>query len=144
VDLQGTFDLISSYLKPGGGFIFSWDHPFLHCVDSVGDKLIFSGNYHEPVPFTFHKGENRQEVRSSKSSDEYEPPQEGYPLTLFNRRLSDYINALATAGFAVERVVEETDKETLAGEDAFSSDYYADSKAMKFPLSIIVKARKAR
>jgi ubiquinone/menaquinone biosynthesis C-methylase UbiE len=74
VDLQTTFNLISSYLKPGGTFIFS--------------------------------------------------------------------NALATAGFAVERVVEEADKETLERECEFSSRFYSAYKAKHFPLSLIVKARK--
>ena len=32
VDLQKTFDLISTYLKQDGIFIFSWNHPFMHCV----------------------------------------------------------------------------------------------------------------
>lgn len=45
VDLQMTFDLISSYLKIGGVFIFSWDHPFMYCVDTESEKLIFSGSY---------------------------------------------------------------------------------------------------
>ena len=121
-DLQTTFRLISTYLKPGGTFIFSWDHPFMHCVDVEGEKLIFSGNYFEHEPFTFEKG--------------------GNPVTLYNRRLSDYINALAFAGFAVEQVVEETDKETMERDCEFSSKYYAPCKAKRFPLSLIVKARK--
>ena len=29
MDLQKTFNLISSYLKQDGVFIFSWDHPFM-------------------------------------------------------------------------------------------------------------------
>jgi SAM-dependent methyltransferase/GNAT superfamily N-acetyltransferase len=142
VDLQGAFNLISSYLKPDGVFIFSWDHPFLHCVDVEGEKLIFSGSYFETEPFTFHKGENRQKVRRSKKSITYTTPDGSYPLTLFNRRLSDYINALAVAGFAIERVVEETDKTTLEHDAGFSSEYYAPCKAKRFPLSLIVKARK--
>lgn len=142
VDLQRTFNLIASYLKSGGVFIFSWDHPFLHCIDVEGEKLVFTGNYHEPEPFTFHKGENRQEVRRSLESDSYVAPNGGVPLTLFNRRLSDYVNALATAGFAVERIVEETDKATMERDAEFSSAYYASCKAKRFPLSIIVKARK--
>ncbi|GHU82956.1 hypothetical protein FACS1894196_2090 [Clostridia bacterium] len=142
VDLQATFHLIASYLKQGGTFILSWDHPLMHCVDAVDDTLIFSGSYHETGAFTFHKGENRQEVRQAKRSDAYAPPKGAFPLTLYNRRLSDYINTLAAAGFAVERVVEETDKETLAQDCAFSSEYYAPCKAKKFPLSIVLKARK--
>ena len=142
VDLLGTFNLIASYLQQGGIFIFSWDHPFLHCVDVDGTRLVISGSYYEAEPFTFHKGENRQEVRRAKNEDSYSIPDSGVPLTLYNRRLSDYINALATAGFAVERVVEETDKETLERDAGFSSAYYAPCKAKKFPLSVIVKARK--
>jgi hypothetical protein len=63
-------------------------------------------------------------------------------MTLYNRRLCDYINALAQAGFAVERVVEEADKETLERECEFTSRYYSAFKAKHFPLSIIIKARK--
>jgi SAM-dependent methyltransferase len=143
VDLLTTFNLISSYLKPGGTFIFSWDHPFLHCIETASqmeqgiplrhgdhaeynetgnENLIFSGCYYEKSNDNFKKSNN--------------------PLTFQNRRLCDYINALASAGFAVERVVEETDKETLERECEFSSDYYSPYKAKHFPLSIIIKARK--
>lgn len=122
VDLQGTFNLIASYLKPGGVFIFSWDHPFMHCVDTKDEQLIFSGSYYEVEPFSYI--------------------QRGNPVTLLNRRLSDYINTLAAVGFAVERLVEETDKTILERDAEFTSDYYAPSKAKRFPLSLIVKARK--
>lgn len=56
--------------------------------------------------------------------------------------MSDYINVLANAGFCVEHLVEETDKDVLAHEYEFSSAYYAPCKARKFPLSFIIKARK--
>ena len=138
VDLQKTFDLISSYLKPGGAFIFSWDHPFMHCVDMQDDKLIFSGNYFEREPFTFMRtGAGKGTERSPAVYEEG-----GNPLTLYNRRLSDYINALAIAGFTVERVIEETDKETMERDCEFLNKYYAPCKAKRFPLSIIIKARK--
>ena len=138
VDLQTTFNLISSYLKKDGTFIFSWDHPFMHCVDMQDDKLIFSGSYYEVEPFTFTRtGSGKGKGRNPVIYEEG-----GYPLTLYNRRLSDYINALATTGFAVERIVEETDKETLERDCEFSSGYYAPCKAKKFPLSIVMKARK--
>ncbi len=140
VDLQGTFELIASYLKQGGVFIFSWDHPFLHCVDAVDGNIYFSGTYCEKEPFTFHKGENHSEMRRTGVRGLHIGG--GYPLTLYNRRFSDYINALAATGFAVERVVEETDQATLKREAAFSSEYYAPCKAKRFPLTLIIKARK--
>lgn len=121
-DLLTTFGLISSYLKQDGVFIFSWDHPFMHCVDENDGALIVSGSYHETEDFTFKKYGNY--------------------LTLNNRRLCDYINVLAEVGLAVEKVVEETDSETMSHEPEFSSGYYTSTKAKKFPLSIIIKARK--
>ena len=138
VDLQTTFHLIASYLKPGGIFIFSWDHPFLHCVDATEEHLLFTGSYYENEPFTFMKNVGKPANRNNSDHNK----ENSHPLTLYNRRLSDYINALAAAGFAVERVVEETDKATLEQDTAFSSEYYAPFKAKHFPLSLIVKARK--
>ncbi len=134
-DLEKTIRNAASYLKQGGIYIFSWDHPLLHCVDlesiaisggnrtvSTEERIIFNGNYLEEDYYTFEKN--------------------GNPLTLQNHKLSTYINALADAGFAVERVVEETDKKILERAREFSSGYYADFKAKHFPLSIVIKARK--
>ena len=66
-DLQATFNLIASYLKKDGIFIFSWDHPFMHCVDIQNNQLVFEGSYFETELFTFQKG--------------------GYPVSLYNRKL---------------------------------------------------------
>ena len=68
--------------------------------------------------------------------------QRGQPVTVQNRRLSTYINELADAGFAVEKIIEETDSDTLAKPAAFSAKYYSAWKANKLPLSFIVKATK--
>lgn len=122
VDLQTTFNNIASYLKKDGIFIFSWDHPFMHCVEAQDDKLVFEGCYLDDDTFTFEKG--------------------GNPVTLQNCKMSTYINTLAKSGFMVEQLVEETDSETLARDCEFSSSYYAPCKAKKFPLSFIIKARK--
>ena len=138
VDLQGTFNLIASYLKKDGIFIFSWDHPFMHCVEAQDDQLIFSGTYDEPNPFTFTRTAGGR--GAGRSPAEHEGG--GHALTLYNRKISDYINALAQAGLMAERLVEETDRETLAQDCAFTSQYYAPCKAKRFPLSFIMKARK--
>lgn len=134
-DLEKTFKNAASYLKQGGIYIFSWDHPLLHCVDleSVAisggnrtvakeERIVFSGNYLEEDYYTFEKF--------------------GNPLTLQNHKISTYINALADAGFAVERVIEETSERIFEKSSDFSSGYYADFKAKHFPLSVVFKARK--
>lgn len=52
-DLQETFNHIASYLKRDGIFIFSWDHPFMHCVDYKEDKIVFEGSYLNEDIFSF-------------------------------------------------------------------------------------------
>ena len=121
-DLTATLSHISSYLKPGGSFIFSWDHPFMHCVSAQDGQYVLDGGYFDDRPFTFEKG--------------------GMPMTLMNRKFSDYINALANAGFCVQRIVEETDAETFRQPAEFSSAYYAPGKAKLIPLSFVMKAQK--
>lgn len=121
-DLQKTFDLVASYLRPGGAFIFSWDHPILPQIELEREKLVFAGSYHEEDLFAFEKG--------------------GEPVALYNWKLSSYINALARAGLYVERLVEETDFSELARAREFSSAYYAPAKARKIPLTFVIKAIK--
>ncbi|MBC8560906.1 class I SAM-dependent methyltransferase [Fumia xinanensis] len=120
-DLKTTFHNIASYLKPGGAFLFSWDHPLMHCVEAVGEQLAFTGSYVD---------------------ESFSYIQRGQPVTVQNRRLSTYINELADTGFAVEKIIEETDSDTLAKPAAFSAKYYSAWKANKLPLSFIVKATK--
>ena len=121
-DLAATFRNVASYLKPGGIFVFSWDHPLMHCVDAEGDCGVFTGCYLVEDIFSFQKG--------------------GQPVTLQNRKLSTYINTLAETGLYVEQVVEETDLSSLDTPDNLSRQYYTAVKGRRFPFSVIIKARK--
>ncbi len=117
-DLQGTFNRIASYLKKGGIFIFSWKHPLHHCVTVEEDKLVFKNSYFDEHWFTNQL--------------------DGGAITLCNRKISTYINALARAGFIIEQMIEETDKETMAS----TPNDDKSKKAKMLPLSFIFKARK--
>lgn len=121
-DLAATFHHVASYLRRGGIFLFSWDHPLMHCVDAREGSLVFSGCYLDDDDFSY--------------------TQRGQAVTVKNRKMSTYINALADTGFCVERLVEETDSKTRLRPAEFSSDYYAPFKAQKFPLSFVIRARK--
>ena len=99
---------------------------------------MFSGSYDEPEPFTFKKTGKKPAERSYPNWE----AEEGVPLTLYNRRFCDYINALAKAGFRIERLVEETDRETLDDEPSLSTRYYSPWKAKRFPQSFVICARK--
>lgn len=117
-DLDRTFERIASYLKEGGTFIFSWSHPIHKCVTAEDDMLAFKKCYFD--------------------ESWYSVSLEGGALSLSDRKLSTYVNALAKAGFAIEQMIEESDEEMIAaqGENEFSK------KAKMLPVTFVIKARK--
>lgn len=116
-DLEGTFKRIASYLKRDGIFIFSWSHPIHKCVAAEQDTLVFKKRYFD-------------ESWYSVSLD-------GGVLSLSDRKLSTYVNALAQAGFVLEQMVEESDEDML---QASTSSFAA--KARMLPVTFVIKARK--
>jgi SAM-dependent methyltransferase len=116
-DLEGTFCRIASYLKKDGVFIFSWSHPIHKCVAVENDMLIFKKCYFD-------------ESWYSVSLDEG-------ALSLSDRKLSTYVNALAKAGFLIEEMIEQSDDEMMQSRD----DDFA-KKAKMLPVAFVIKARK--
>lgn len=127
-DLQGTFDKIASYLKKDGIFIFSWHHTLNYCIAwscderkevFEDDKLVMTKSYFDETYFTMpvHDGE----------------------IVLRNRKISTYVNALAKAGFVIEKLVEES--ENTSPESEADPDP-KNRKAKMLPLSFCIKARK--
>jgi SAM-dependent methyltransferase len=120
-DLEGTFYRIASYLKKDGVFIFSWSHPIHKCVVAENNMLAFNKCYFD-------------ESLYSVSLD-----LAGGELTLSDRKLSTYVNALATAGFVIEQMIEQSDDEIMQSWDD-NSDFA--KKAKMLPLTFVIKARK--
>lgn len=116
-DLEGTFCRIASYLKKDGVFVFSWSHPIHKCVAADNNMLVFKKCYFD-------------ESWYSVSLDEG-------TLTLSDRKLSTYVNALAKAGFVIEQMIEESDDDIIQRKN---SDFA--KKAKMLPLTFVIKARK--
>lgn len=123
VDLEKTIKIISGYLKTGGSFIFSWDHPFMQCVSMKDGKITFDKSYHD---------ENfiNVEIRKKKS------------VLMRNWKLSSYINALSNWGLKVEALYEDVNKRVFQGNNEISHRYYSSYKGKMMPLSFIIKAVK--
>ncbi len=126
-DLQGTFDKISSFLKKDGIFIFSWHHTLNYCAAwSCGERKVMIEN----DQLVFHK--------SYFDEDYFTMPVDGSEIVLCNRKISTYVNALANAGFVIEQMIEQNDKQTMGSADIND----ADRKAKMLPISMCFKARK--
>lgn len=120
-DLEGTFCRIASYLKKDGVFIFSWSHPIHKCVVEENSRFVFNKRYFD-------------ESWYSVSPDFCQGD-----LTLSDRKLSTYINALAKAGFVIEQMIEETDSEIIQMQD---ENHDLVKRAKIFPVTFVIKARK--
>ena len=127
-DLQGTIDKIASYLKKDGIFIFSWHHTLNYCVAwsceerkdvFEDDRLVMTKSYYDESYF-------KMPVHDSE-------------IVLCNRKISTYINALAKAGFAIEKLIEEADEESLHATGEVDPK---TRKAQMLPISFCIKARK--
>lgn len=118
-DLEGTFRRIAYYLKKDGVFIFSWSHPIHKCVAAEDNMLVFKKSYFDKSWYSLSLG--------------------GSTLTLSDRKLSTYMNALAKAGFVIEQLIEESDDEIM--KSRANSDNFA-KKAKMLPVTFVFKVRK--
>ena len=116
-DLDITFDRIASYLKKDGVLIFSWSHPIHKCVAVENDTLIFKKCYFDESRYLLPLGEGT--------------------LTLSDYKLSTYVNALAKAGFFIEKLIEESDYDITKNHDGIFA-----RKAEMLPVTFVIKARK--
>lgn len=127
-DLPGTFERIASYLKKDGVFIFSWHHPLNYCV------AWFCEERRDIV-----EGEQLSLSRSYFDESYFSMPVHEREIVLCNRKISTYVNALAQAGFVIERMIEQSDAATMNATGELDSK---TRKAQKVPISMCFKARK--
>ncbi|MBS4201792.1 class I SAM-dependent methyltransferase [Bacillus sp. FJAT-49732] len=120
-NLEKTLANINSYLKKGGIFIFSWEHPLYSRIGNKDGVLTFGKSYHEEGSYD-HEAWNSTAIMQQF-------------------RVSTYINALVDNGFQIERVIEDA---RWSEEDAQRHEkrWYTYEKAKAIPTTLIVKCRK--
>jgi SAM-dependent methyltransferase len=125
-DLFHTLELIYSYLKPGGMFIFSWEHPVyrsLNYEDNLG-KYVFEVSYLDEGPVI-------------------DPSWKGVEIVINHRKLSTYLNAIVQSGLILEQVLESKTNIIMAREQDFDLQrWYSIPRAQLMPTTFIIKAHK--
>ena len=125
-NLSLTFALIHSYLKPGGMFIFSWEHPVYQCLsydDAIG-KYVIDESYLQEGPVL-------------------DPSWKGVEMVINHRKLSTYLNAIVQSGLVIEQMIESEPNIALAREQDFHpKKWYSIPRARSMPTTFIVKAYK--
>ncbi|WP_223701794.1 class I SAM-dependent methyltransferase [Sutcliffiella deserti] len=119
--LENTLANVNSYLKRGGIFLFSWEHPLYSRIKISEDNLIFTKSYHE-------EGTYDHEAWTQ-------------PAFMQQFKLSTYLNTLIKSGFQIEKVIEDV---RLSEEDIerHENRWYSYEKAKAVPTTLIIKCRK--
>lgn len=125
-DLCRTLGWVYSYLRPGGIFIFSWEHPVYQCLEynaGIG-KYIFENSYQQEGP-------------------ELHPTWRGVEIFITPRKMSTYLNALIQSGLALDQLIESEPNPCLAQEKDYAPEkWYSIPRAQFLPTTFIVKAHK--
>lgn len=127
-DLHATLARVYSYLKPGGVFIFSGEHPAYQCLEYNIDigKYIFTRSYH-------------------KEGSDFHPSWRGVEIVINSRKLSSYLNVLAQSGLVLDQLIESELNTDAAREQDFAPEkWYSVPRAQLIPTTFIIKAHKPK
>jgi SAM-dependent methyltransferase len=125
-DLSHTLALVYSYLKPGGIFIFSWEHPAYRSLryEAGIAKYVFETSYLDEIPVL-------------------NPSWRDVEIVINHRKLSTYLNALIQSGLILEQIIESEPNTALAREQDFAPEkWYSVPRSKLMPTTFIVKAKK--
>ena len=120
-DLQACFKEVYRVLKKGGIFVLSLDHPFWRRVGK--ESLRIKKSY-------FDYGR-------------YEEPHKKGIFIAYDKSISEIVNALANAGFKIEKMLEPDSRKKNIGDYWYDNQVEHRREAMKWiPRTIIFKAKK--
>lgn len=125
-DLPRTLALVHSYLKHGGVFVFSWEHPTYRSLRYEAElaKYVFEASYSEEGPWL-------------------DPSWKGVEMVINHRKLSTYLNALVQSDLVIEQVIESEPDLTQTREQDFTPEkWYSVPRAQLIPTTFIVKTYK--
>jgi SAM-dependent methyltransferase len=124
VDLPTTMGLVARYLRPGGYFLLSGEHPVYSCLEWNGAQYAISDPYFAEGP---------REHASWK----------GVPIVIHRRTLGTFVGQIIEAGLTIEALVETPLNSSLATEsNADPARWYSVPRASVMPTTFIIKARK--
>jgi ubiquinone/menaquinone biosynthesis C-methylase UbiE len=124
VDLPATMGLVARYLRPGGYFLLSGEHPVYSCLEWNGAQYVISDPYSTEGP---------REHASWK----------GVPIVIQRRTLGSLVGQIVGAGLQIEALVETPLDSSLATEmNADPARWYSVPRASVMPTTFIIKARK--
>ena len=119
---EKTLSTIYSYLKPGGKFIWSWDHSFFTDVEYKNNGYAITRSYHDEKPI------HRKTWMGSGAHFVY-------------RKTSSWFKLINNAGFTITEYYEPEPRNLARGSND-PTKYYSIQKAKLIPCTMIFVCRK--
>ncbi|MCA9381915.1 class I SAM-dependent methyltransferase [Candidatus Dojkabacteria bacterium] len=123
---EKTLKNIYSYLKPGGLFIWSWDHTIFSDVSYEDGKFVVIYSYHD---------ENLLAIKDWKAK--------GSTANITYRKTSTWFQLLRKAGFEIDAYYEPEPRNLNRGHED-PKKYYSIQKAKLVPSSFVFVCRKGK
>jgi len=122
--LRSRMALVARYLRPGGSFIVSGEHPVYSCLEWNGSQYTVSDPYFTEGP------------RAHASWN-------GVPIVIQRRTLATFVGHVIQAGLQIEALEETPLDAALATEvHADPARWYSVARASVMPTTFIIKARR--
>jgi SAM-dependent methyltransferase len=123
-NLPATMALVSSYLRPGGCFVLSGEHPAYSCIDWNGTQYTVAAPYFAEGPCQHASWK-------------------GIPIVTHHRTLGTFLEQIIQAGLQIEALVETpVDPSSVKEEHIDPARWYSVARAQMMPTTFIIKARK--
>ncbi|RPJ61047.1 MAG: class I SAM-dependent methyltransferase [Acidobacteria bacterium] len=123
-DLPATLALVADYLRPGGCFLLSGEHPAYSCLEWDGKQYVISEPY------------------SAEGPREH-PSWKRVPIVMHRRTLSTFVTQIVQAGLQIEALVEGSFNAEQANEiHVDPARWYSAARARLMPTTFIIKAHK--
>lgn len=126
VDPEKTFANIYSYLKPGGSFIWSWDHTICTDIQYVDGEYTVVYSYHDESPVRMENWRGA-----------------GGVANITYRKTSAWINMMIKAGFEIKGYFEPEPKDLSCSNPDPTSHYHIE-KAKRLPVTVIYLCSKPK
>jgi SAM-dependent methyltransferase len=123
-DLPATMAHAAEYLRPGGCFLLSGEHPAYSCLAWNGREYVMSEPY------------CAEELREHASW-------KGVPIVIPRRTLGTVVRTIIEAGLRIETLIEgEFNPALVSDSHRDPARWYSVDRARVMPTTLIVKARK--
>ena len=123
-DLPATLELVADYLKPGGVFLLSGEHPAYGCLEWKEQHYAVSEPY-------------------TAEGARYYSSWKGVPIVIQRHTLGTLVNQVIQAGLQLEALIESPlDESSATAAHLDPARWYSVARARLMPTTFIIKARK--